>query len=217
VNIQAYMVKPIQRDGLARAIGGVWPHKRTSAPASAALMEPAQPVPPPSELVVAPLSGATAGEERRTRVLLAEDVEENQLLVSLYLRDHAVDLTLASTGVEAVAAYERSPDFDLILMDIQMPEMDGYEATRMIRSMEAQAGIPSVPILALTAHALQKESMLIMEAGCDAHLTKPIRKGDLIDAILQYALRPIDQEEQGRKTVEALGRRTLVSPPSACP
>ncbi len=192
MNIQAYMVKPIQRDGLARAIGGVWPADRATAPTPRDAEALAEPLPGHGDAVAASFPEKAAGDERRTRVLLAEDVEENQLLVSLYLRDHGVDLTIASTGVEAVRAFEQGPAFDLILMDIQMPEMDGYEATRIIRSMEAQSGRPSVPILALTAHALQKESMLIMEAGCDAHLTKPIRKGDLIDAISQYALRPID-------------------------
>ena len=234
LNIQAYMVKPIQRDGLARAVANVWPPKGERAPdvepaqgASVAEMDPETlPDGPPAEetspspaaarkkigTVASPKAPAphdahealaatpapphffalgTADGEVRTRILLAEDVEENQLLIRLYLKDRPVDLTIASTGREAVEAFSEGPDFDLVLMDIQMPEMDGYEATRFIRSMEALSGRPSVPILALTAHALQKESMLIMEAGCDAHLTKPIRKGDLLEAVEEYARRPV--------------------------
>jgi PAS domain S-box-containing protein len=194
MNIQAYMVKPIQRDGLARAVAAVWPPSGAADAAGpdaaeAAVSVAAVSVAAPREAAPPSLAAGSGGEDRRTRVLLAEDVEENRLLVQLYLKD-SVELTVASNGKEAVAAFEATPDFDLILMDIQMPEMDGYEATRLIRSIEARSGRPSVPILALTAHALQKESMLIMEAGCDAHLTKPIRKAELLEAVSQYARGP---------------------------
>ena len=76
--------------------------------------------------------------------------------------------------------------YDLVLMDIQMPVMDGYAATRAIRAWEQEQGRPPVPILALTANALQGEVQRSLEAGCTAHLTKPIRKARLLEAIQLY-------------------------------
>jgi len=128
--------------------------------------------------------------EDRLCILLAEDVEENRLLIGLYLKNQPIDLVVATDGAEAVAAFARTPHFDLALMDIQMPNLDGLTATREIRGMERDTGRGRTPILALTAQALAEETRQIIEAGCDAHLTKPIRKADLLAAIAKHVRGP---------------------------
>ena len=85
-------------------------------------------------------------------------------------------------GLKAVDMFRASP-YDLVLMDIQMPVMDGRQATRTIRAFEQESGREPVPILALTAHAIREEVEQCLEAGCTAHLTKPIRKAVLLEAI----------------------------------
>ena len=111
------------------------------------------------------------------RVLLAEDSSDNQFLVSLVLRKHGAIVETAKNGVEAFKM-GMNGDFDIVLMDIQMPEMDGYEATRALR----EAGFKK-PIVALTAHAMAEERARTLAAGCDGHLTKPLNQTELIETI----------------------------------
>ncbi|MFW6133043.1 MAG: PAS domain S-box protein [Planctomycetota bacterium] len=115
------------------------------------------------------------------RVLLAEDGESNRRLIQTFLQRAGAEVALAENGREAVEHVRVEP-FDAILMDMQMPEMDGYEATRLLRREGC-----NVPILALTAHALNGDGRKSMDAGCDAHLTKPIDRGELLDAVARYA------------------------------
>jgi two-component system sensor histidine kinase/response regulator len=93
-------------------------------------------------------------------------------------------VTLAATGAAAVETWKRET-FDLILMDIQMPEMDGFEAARNIRAIE-QAGRDRTPIVAMTAHAMSGDRERCLEAGMDDHVTKPINRGDLAAAIYRH-------------------------------
>jgi PAS domain S-box-containing protein len=126
--------------------------------------------------------------EAGTRVLVAEDNPENVILVRAYLENVPLVLDFAVNGLEAVAK-RRASNFDLVLMDIQMPNMDGYTATREIRAWEKANGQPRVPIVALTAHALTGARKESMEAGCDGHLTKPVERNDLVEAIAKFAKR----------------------------
>jgi CheY-like chemotaxis protein len=114
------------------------------------------------------------------RILLAEDVPDNQMLLKIYLQGTGAQIDIANDGEEAVSK-ARSQNYDLILMDIQMPKMDGIEATRQLRSQ----GFNS-PILALTAHAMGEEITRSLTAGCNAHLTKPIMKATLLAAIQEH-------------------------------
>ena len=123
------------------------------------------------------VAGARVKKLQGVKLLLAEDSSENETLIRLYLEREGAELTAVRNGQEAVET-AASRDFDLVLMDIQMPEMDGLEATRRLR-----AGGFSKPILALTAHALREEVERSLQAGCDAHLTKPIERSSLVDAI----------------------------------
>ena len=154
---------------------------RVSLAPSAAEGEPTVPLP---EAAQAP---AAAAERRPAlRILIAEDSEDNLFLIKAYLKGPGFELDEAKNGQQAV---ERvlSGNFDLVLMDLQMPVMDGYEATGWIREWEKQNNRSPIPILALTAHALAEYGPRTMEAGCTAHLTKPISKAILLEAIAKYS------------------------------
>ncbi len=116
------------------------------------------------------------------KVLLAEDSEDNETLVRLYLKKEGAQVTCAHNGLEVLEMI-RNEDYDIVLMDIQMPLMDGLEATRQLRQKGFQK-----PILALTAHALKGDIEKSLKAGCDTHLTKPIQGELLIQEIQKRVL-----------------------------
>jgi len=116
------------------------------------------------------------------RVLLAEDSLVNQKLATALLEREGHTVTVAGNGREAVEAFE-SRDFDVILMDVQMPEMDGLEATVIIRAKQKARG-HRVPIVAMTAHALKGDRERCLEAGMDDYVAKPIKADQLFDAIV---------------------------------
>ncbi|MBF0273167.1 MAG: PAS domain S-box protein [Magnetococcales bacterium] len=120
------------------------------------------------------------------RILLAEDVEENQVLFTAYLTGTPHQLVIVNDGVEAVARVQEEI-FDVVVMDVQMPKMDGYTATRQIRLREQETGRAPVPIIALSAHAMEQEIQRSQEAGCNLYLTKPINKKKLLDVLQQLA------------------------------
>lgn len=116
------------------------------------------------------------------RILAAEDNPTNQLVLRTLLAQVGIDLVMASNGREAVAAWEREA-FDLILMDIHMPEMDGLDATRAIRRRESVAARARTPIVALTANAMPQQLKSYVAAGMDACVTKPIDAVQLLKII----------------------------------
>ncbi|MBF0284177.1 MAG: response regulator [Magnetococcales bacterium] len=131
--------------------------------------------------------GADAAEEvRGLRILLAEDMTDNQLLFQLYLKKSPHQLEIVNNGFEAVARV-RQESFDLVLMDLQMPGLDGYAATRRIRQWEQEEGRAPLIILALSAHAAIAKKEESLAAGCNDHLTKPIKKQELLKAIRHAA------------------------------
>jgi CheY-like chemotaxis protein len=107
----------------------------------------------------------------RLRVLVAEDNQTNQMVVRAMLSRLGQTVEIVSDGIQAVEAVRRS-DFDLVLMDVQMPEMDGYEATRKIRGLEGP--VSNIPIVALTANAVAGFEELSMKAGMNGHVAKPV-------------------------------------------
>ncbi|NJC40821.1 signal transduction histidine kinase/ActR/RegA family two-component response regulator [Brevundimonas alba] len=123
-------------------------------------------------------------EGRPLRILLADDHPTNRKVVELILAQADIDLIQVENGAEAVDAFRAAP-FDLVLMDMQMPVMDGLTAVRAIRAHEAVSALPRRPILMLTANALPEHAEASLAAGADQHLTKPITPPDLFAAIEQ--------------------------------
>ena len=112
------------------------------------------------------------------KVLVAEDNPINQTLVEILLSDLGHDVTLVSDGREAVQKV-KAESWDLVLMDVQMPELDGLEATEQIRKWEASTSRQRVPIIALTAQALQGDRERCLQMGMDGYLSKPIDEDEL--------------------------------------
>jgi CheY-like chemotaxis protein len=130
--------------------------------------------------------------DRPIRILAAEDNAVNQLVLKTLLGQAGIDPTVVENGEEAVAAWE-SGDWDVILMDIQMPVMDGPTATRTIRRREAQTGRAPTPILALTANAMTHQSEAYRAAGMNGLVAKPIKVNELFAAILAATGPPTDE------------------------
>lgn len=122
--------------------------------------------------------------ERPIRILLVEDVAVNRELVCTLLKPFAIEIDQACDGVEALAAVERR-DYDLVLMDVQMPVMDGLTATRRIRSL-ASAHARATPIVAMTANVLPDQVQKCREAGMDDHIGKPISPARLLEVLSQW-------------------------------
>ena len=120
-------------------------------------------------------------------ILLVDDSDDNRLLIEVFLSKTSHRLSMAENGEEACERV-KSQDFDLVLMDMHMPVKDGYTATREIRQWEKEQDKRPIRIVALTANALKEDEQKSLDAGCDAHLTKPINKRHLIDTIEQIAL-----------------------------
>jgi hypothetical protein len=138
----------------------------------------------------APGSGAP---RRRLRVLLAEDNTVNQRLAARLLEKRGDYVAVAGNGRAAVAALEKE-QYDVVLMDVQMPEMDGFEATAAIREKERKTGGHQV-VIALTAHAVKGDDERCLAAGMDAYLVKPIRPQELYELLDRYGSGHCVQEQ----------------------
>jgi CheY-like chemotaxis protein len=174
VGINAYLAKPIRRSELLEAIKmALGSHQRS---------EKSPPV----------ITRHLLRESRRQlKILLAEDNAVNQMLAVRLLEKRGHTVTVAQTGTLAVKAHESQP-FDLVLMDVQMPEMDGLEATIAIRQREKTSG-KHIPIIAMTAHAMVGDRELCLKAGMDGYVTKPLDVGDLfalIDDLVHSPMQP---------------------------
>ena len=172
----AYLVKPVKPNELNRAIAAALPSAPVPVvPRGVALID----TPPPE-----------AG--RRLRVLLAEDNAVNQRVVVRLLEKFGHSIAVANHGGEALAALEVA-EFDLVLMDVQMPEVDGFEATRAIREGEVITGRRQ-PIVAMTAHAMKGDRERCIAAGMDDYVSKPVQRPDLL-RVLHWAASLLDCEQ----------------------
>mgnify|MGYP001287644072 CR=1 FL=1 len=168
LGLGGYLVKPIKRADLYQTIGiALGRTKGTLTPAE----------------TQSPQTAAAPG--RPLRILLVEDSADNQLLIQSYLKQTPHRLDIAENGKIAVDKFQHG-HYDLILMDMQMPVMDGLTATRTIRQWERQEGMTPVQIVALTALALKEEAVKIAEAGCNAHMTKPLKKATLLELLTAF-------------------------------
>jgi CheY-like chemotaxis protein len=162
--IAGFAVKPVKRSDLLRLVCQAL--KLPEAPRSAPVQHAQQP--------------ACTGPAKR--ILVAEDFADNRFLIETYLRGRPHILTFVADGRAAVERFTEAA-FDLVLMDVQMPVMDGHAATEAIRALEKEHSRRAVPIIALTANAHPRDIERSLQAGCDAHLSKPISKAALIRAI----------------------------------
>ncbi len=128
------------------------------------------------------------------RILLVDDSEDNRKLMQFYLEKTPHTLQTVGDGQAAVETF-KGTSFDLVLMDMQMPVMDGYAATREIRQWESQQKIDSTPVVALTASALKGDAEKSLAAGCNMHLTKPIKKKRLLDVIATMSGQSVSGED----------------------
>ncbi|WGM46698.1 Sensor histidine kinase RcsC [Brevundimonas sp. NIBR10] len=140
------------------------------------------PLDPAPEMALAEEADAAETDARGLRVLLADDHPANRKVVEIMLGDSGVELTMVEDGQQALDRFTSEP-FDLVLMDMQMPVMDGLTATRAIRTLEAGTGRARTPIVMLTANALAEHVAAGKEAGADGHLAKPITLATLFAAI----------------------------------
>jgi PAS domain S-box-containing protein len=121
------------------------------------------------------------------RVLLAEDVEINREIVLALFEPTQLEIDCAENGIEAVSKFSEAPDkYDLIFMDVQMPEMDGYEATRRIRAVEAERNLKQIPIIAMTANVFKEDIEKCVEAGMNGHVGKPLNFDEVMERLSRY-------------------------------
>jgi PAS domain S-box-containing protein len=166
--LSGYAVKPVKRAELLRLIcSAMHPHEEAELQVSADAKRPE----------TAPV--------RPLRILIAEDSADNRLLLEVYLKASPHQLTFVDDGKAAVDRF-RTESFDLILMDMQMPVMDGLTATRAIRTIEKQRGAPAIPIVGVTANARPEDVQASAKAGCNQHLSKPISRHKLLSTIEEY-------------------------------
>ncbi|MCR9142311.1 MAG: ATP-binding protein [bacterium] len=176
------------------------PRSETSASAAAATSASE------ASQITAPADGATA--IAGLRILLVEDNEDNYFLIRKFLESSEIDLIYAADGRQAVEAVQAAgSELDLVLMDLQMPVMDGYEATRTIRAEEIRTGRAPVPILALTANATVADVEKTKAGGFDGHLSKPITKRRLIAAIASSASSAAHVSKGEGAGVDSIDRR----------
>jgi len=115
------------------------------------------------------------------KIILVEDEHANYLLINNWLEETNAKVIYAANGLEAVSLFENNPEIDLVLMDIKMPEMNGFEATRIIKSIKK-----SIPVIALTAYAMAGDKAKCLEAGCDSYMSKPLKRQELLSLIASY-------------------------------
>jgi CheY-like chemotaxis protein/HPt (histidine-containing phosphotransfer) domain-containing protein len=125
---------------------------------------------------------------RSGHVLVADDYQTNQQVACMHLRAAGIRVDLADNGLQAVDAFRKN-DYDLILMDIQMPELNGFDAAAAIRALEAESGRQRTPIIALTANAMKGVVHRCLDAGMDGYLTKPVRRAHLIETVDHWVAR----------------------------
>ncbi len=169
MKLESYLIKPIAMTELIRMI-----RRAIAGDVDGANREPPQ---------VASEARAPAIVDRPLKILFADDSVDNRILIRAFLKKTPYRLDEVENGRQAIDAFIAAGDYDLVLMDIQMPEVDGYAATRAIRTWESEHNRAHTPIIALTASVFSEAVRLTHAAGCDAHVGKPINKATLLRAI----------------------------------
>jgi CheY-like chemotaxis protein len=129
-----------------------------------------------------PIAAPVQMHDPPIRILLVDDSADSRFLICAYLKMMRCIIVEAVNGCDAIENFIAGK-FDVVLLDLKMPFMDGYEACKQIRAWERESHRPRTPIVAITAYAFDYEMRCAYEAGCDAHVTKPFRKATLLAAI----------------------------------
>ncbi len=182
IGVDAILTKPVKHSDLLEAL---------SSSVGVSTRRPLE-----DEIVSQALAQAAKAPKRRLRILVAEDNLVNRKLVTTLLEKRGHDVRSVENGREALAALDgrAREDIDLVLMDVQMPEMGGIEATRAIRANEHPTS-SRLPIIALTAHAMKGDRERCLDAGMDGYLPKPIDVNQLIATVEGFARQPIEDPE----------------------
>jgi len=135
------------------------------------------------ELMHTPPTGDMHG--RPLSILIVDDNQANRTVLTAYFRRTEHTVECVENGEKALEKI-KGGGFDLVFMDMEMPVMDGYTATRLIREWEAETGLDPLPVIALTANALKEDRLRSLDAGCTVHLTKPIKKKKLLEVVAEY-------------------------------
>ncbi len=201
--ISGYLSKPVRSRQLIETLARVWQAYASGKTNRLITIEGARTISrKKSELDKYSFAGAS--------ILLAEDNRVNQGFATEILEGLDCKITLASNGMEALAKLG-SNRFNLILMDVQMPEMDGFEATRAIRKMIDEEEIEPVPVLALTANAMKGDKEKCIEAGMSDFLTKPMRKQQLIEALVKWLPDNLKDKKQDLENYDYKRTKVLVA------
>ena len=181
IGVQSFLMKPVRETRLAKTIiETLSEHKNIQpAPKPEKVETPAEDLPP--------IISREDPIEEKIEILVAEDFKLNQDVVRLMLVDSIYTPIFANNGAEAVKLFTSEPDrFPVILMDVSMPVMDGYEATGQINDFNIAQNRPHTPIIALTGHALKHDRENCLDAGMDDFLVKPVQQKKLIETLQEY-------------------------------
>ena len=191
-----YLVKPVRQSQLLDALASVWGARTQEGPT---VLVTRHTLAEAKSRGAKPAAPATKAELFRTRVLVVEDNAVNQRVAVRMLEKQGCRVDVAANGVEALEMLKALP-YDLILMDCQMPEMDGFEATAEIRRREKLSG-HHVPIIAITANAMQGDRERCLEAGMDSYIAKPIQLEELRKALQRHRANPpaVDEAAGGKE------------------
>lgn len=162
-HLEGYLVKPVKRSELFNQLKNVGAGPKSAADKISS-------------------SGSNDDEIKPLRILLVEDNPDNRLLIKAYVKKLPYEVDEAENGKIAVEKFQNG-DYDIVLMDVQMPVMDGHEATKTIRQWEVDSEKKPTPIISLTAHAFKEEVDRCLEAGCNTHLSKPVKKALLVETM----------------------------------
>jgi len=168
IGIETYLVKPVKRMELVKEIKSALLKETSTAVCDDSSSETCLPT-----------------EMKPLKILLAEDSKDNIFLIKAYLKNTPFNIDIAENGMEAFEKVKTN-NYNLILMDMQMPVMDGFEATRQIRKREASLVLGHIPVIALTAFSMEEDRKKTLDAGCDEYLTKPIKKAKLLENIIKF-------------------------------
>ena len=166
MGLDGYLIKPIRRSDLLQTISIARERSKSVQPTTHSM----------------PMAPTFPNDMRPLSILLVEDSPDNQMLVRSYLKQTPYRLDIADNGAIGLELFKNGC-YDLILMDVQMPVMDGYETTKAIRAWERDHDLHPTQVIALTALALKGDGVKILEAGCNAHMTKPLKKRTLLEVL----------------------------------